>query len=198
MIKGEVFDVLQQRGQQMVDRYRDDSPAMFSLNRRVILVGGLSLFGGLAAFAPMPALSAPAAGVDEFSARFMELSSLLIPHRLNQEVGTRIGAAMSALNSSLSGQVTELLAIAKKKNARIVEDFFPDVPEGPLKETALAIISAWYLGVVTDAPDAEVFAFEYALMYGPTSDVMTIPSYAISGPNGWSADAPPLSNMPEF
>jgi hypothetical protein len=72
------------------------------------------------------------------------------------------------------------------------------VPEGPLKETALSIISAWYLGVVTDAPDAEVFAYEYALMYGPTSDVMTIPSYAIAAPNGWTDDAPPLSNMPEF
>jgi hypothetical protein len=43
-----------------------------------------------------------------------------------------------------------------------------------------------------------VFAFEYALMYGPTQDVMTIPSYAISGPNAWPADAPPLENMPDF
>jgi hypothetical protein len=72
------------------------------------------------------------------------------------------------------------------------------VPEGPLRETALSIISAWYLGVVTDAPDAVGVALESALMYRPTSDVMTIPSYAVSGPNGWTADAPPLSNMPEF
>ena len=182
----------------MVSRYRDDSPTMFSLNRRVILVGGLSLVGGLTVLAPVPPMSAPAAVLDEFSTRFMELSSLLIPHRLNDAIGARIGAAMHALNASLPDQMTQLLAIAKKKNAKIVEDFFPDVPEGPLKETALAIISAWYLGVVTDASDAEVFAYEFALMYGPTSDVMTIPSYAISGPNGWPADAPPLSDMPEF
>jgi len=105
---------------------------------------------------------------------------------------------MAALNPSLSQQLDGLLAVAREKNAGVVEDFFPDVPDGPLKQTALAIISAWYLGVVTDAPDAEVLAYEYALMYQPTSDVMTIPSYAISGPNGWTADAPPLSNMPEF
>jgi hypothetical protein len=105
---------------------------------------------------------------------------------------------MNTLNPSLSEQVAQLLAIAKNKNAKIVEDFFPDVPEGPLKETALAIISAWYLGVVKDAADGEVFAFEYALMYQPTRDVMTIPSYAISGPNAWPADAPPLENMPDF
>jgi hypothetical protein len=182
----------------MLDQYRDDSPSAFNLARREILAGGLFLVGGLAALSTLPAIAASASWSDESSARFIEISSLLIPHRLNEEIGKRIGAAMSALNPSLSEHVTELLAVARKKNARIVEDFFPDVPQGPLKETALSIISAWYLGVATDAPDAEVFAFEYALMYGPTRDVMTIPSYAVSGPNGWTADAPPLSAMPEF
>jgi len=146
----------------------------------------------------LPEISVAASWSQESSAQFMEISSLLIPHRLRQEVGKRIGAAMSALNPSLSAQIAELLAIAKKHDARIVEDFFSDVPEGSLKQTALAIISSWYLGVVTDAPDAEVFAYAYALMYQPTKDVMTIPSYAISAPNAWSAEAPLLSNMPEF
>jgi hypothetical protein len=182
----------------MRDRYRDDSPTAFNLARREIVMRVLFLVGGLAAVSTLPAISAPASWTEESSARFMEISSLLIPHRLNEEVGKRIGAALSALNPSLSEQLVELLTIARNKNARIVEDFFPDVPEGPLKQTALAIISAWYLGVITDAPDAEVFAYEYALMYGPTSDVMTIPSYAISGPNEWKADAPPLDSMPNF
>jgi hypothetical protein len=35
-------------------------------------------------------------------------------------------------------------------------------------------------------------------MYQPTRDVMTIPSYAISSPNGWPANAPPLEDMPDF
>jgi len=183
----------------MLDQHRDDSPTAFSLARREIVIGGTCWVGGLASGLMPPAISAAlAAWSDESSDRFMEISLLLIPHRLNQEVGKRIGAAMGALNSSLSDQVAKLLAIARNKNAKIVEDFFPDVPEGPLKETALSIISAWYLGVITDAADAEVFAFETALMYQPTRDVMTIPSYAISGPNGWSADAPPLENMPDF
>ena len=180
------------------DRDRDDAPFAFSLARRQIVVGGLVLVGGLAALPTLPAFSAPASWSDASAKKFMDISSLLIPHRLNEEIGKRIGAAMSALNPQLLEHVTALLDIAGKKNARVVEDFFPDVPEGPLKETALAIISAWYLGVVTDAGDAKVFAYEQALMYGPTSDVMTIPSYAISGPNGWPADAPPLSNMPDF
>jgi len=181
----------------MVDQYRDDSPTAFNLARRKVLVGGL-IIGGIAALPILPVIAAPTSWSDQSAARFMEISLLLVPHRLNEEVGKRMGAAMAAFNPSLSQQIDGLLAIAREKNARIVEDFFADVPDGPLKETALSIISAWYLGVVTDAPDAEVLAYEYALMYQPTRDVMTIPSYAISGPNGWTAEAPPLSNLPRF
>jgi fructose 5-dehydrogenase small subunit len=181
----------------MPDQYRDDSPTAFNLARRKVLVGGL-VIGGLAALPALPVIAAPISWSDQSAARFMEISLLLVPHRLNEEIGKRMGAAMGALNPSLSQQIDGLLAIAREKNARIVEDFFADVPDGPLKQTALSIISAWYLGVVTNAPDAEVFAYEYALMYQPTRDVMTVPSYAISGPNGWTAEAPPLSNMPEF
>jgi fructose 5-dehydrogenase small subunit len=181
----------------MLGPYRDDCPTAFNLARREVLVGGLFI-GGLAALPTLPVIAAATSLSDQSVARFMEISSLLVPHRLNEEVGKRVGAAMGALNPSLSQHIDGLLSIARDKNAHIVEDFFADVPDGPLRATALSIISAWYLGVVTDAPDAEVFAYEYALMYQPTRDVMTIPSYAISGPNGWPAEAPPLSNMPEF
>jgi fructose 5-dehydrogenase small subunit len=181
----------------MLNQYRDDCPTAFNLTRRDVLVGGL-LIGGIAALPTLAAIAAPTSWSDQSAARFMEISSLLVPHHLKEEIGKRMGAAMAAMNPSLSQQIDELLSIARQKNARIVEDFFADVPGGPLKETALSIISAWYLGVVTNAPDAEVFAYEYALMYQPTRDVMTIPSYAISGPNRWTAEAPPLANMPEF
>jgi hypothetical protein len=181
----------------MPDEYRDDCPVAFKLSRRDVVVGGLAI-GGMASLLRLSAVAAPAPLSDPSAARFMDLSRLLVPHRLNEHVGKRIGAAMGAVNPALSQHIDGLLSIARQKDARIVEDFFADVPDGPLKETALSIISAWYLGVVTDAPDAEVFAYEYALMYQPTRDVMTIPSYAISGPNAWTAEGAPLSNMPEF
>jgi hypothetical protein len=181
----------------MRDEYRDDCPVAFKLSRRDVVVGGLAI-GGIAALGTLSAVAAPAPLTDLSAARFMDISRLLVPHCLNEQVGKRMGAAMGALNPALSQHIDGLLAIARKKDARIVEDFFADVPDGPLKETALSIISAWYLGVITDRPDAEVFAYEYALMYQPTRDVMTIPSYAISGPNGWTAEGAPLSNMPEF
>jgi fructose 5-dehydrogenase small subunit len=176
---------------------RDDAPPEFSLFRRKIIVGGGLLLGGLAAGTRIPAAPEDSATAD-FADQFMQLSSLLIPHRLDRDVGSRLAAALRTKDPEVTAHVTALLDIAKKKNARIVEEFFPDVPDGALKDTALLIISAWYLGVLVDAPGAEVFAYELALMYQPTSDVMTIPTYAISGPNGWTSEAPPLNSMPTF
>jgi hypothetical protein len=128
----------------------------------------------------------------------MEVSSLLINHRLNAGVGARLGAAMAAADPGFEQKIDAILTIAKTNNAKVVEDFYPNIPPGKLQDAALAIISAWYSGVISEGLGSEVYAFELALMYQPTSDVMTIPSYAISGPNGWSPNAPPLTDMPEF
>jgi fructose 5-dehydrogenase small subunit len=176
---------------------RDDAPPDFSLFRRKILVGGGLLLGGLAAGTGIPAAPENSSSAD-FANQFMQLSSLLIPHRLDRDVGSRLATALLTKDPQFTAQVSTLLGIAQRRNARIVEEFFPDIPDGPLKDTALLIVSAWYLGVVVDAPGAEVFAYELALMYQPTNDVMTIPTYAISGPNGWTSEAPPLDSMPTF
>jgi hypothetical protein len=162
-----------------------------------VIIGGGLLLGGIAAGSRIPAAPEDSA-IADFAHQFMQLSLLLIPHQLDHDVGLRLAAALRTKDAGFTGHVTTLLDIAKKKNARIVEEFFPEVPDGPLKDTALLIISAWYLGVIVDAPGAEVFAYELALMYQPTIDVMTIPTYAISGPNGWTSEAPPLSSMPTF
>jgi len=176
--------------------FRDDCPSEYRLFRRRLILGT----GAATALAALPgAVVAVVDGAGGSEAgKFMELSALLIDHRLDRDIGARLAAAMSHANAGIEQDIDALLDIAKKKNARIVEDFFPDVPEGRLRDTALAIISAWYSGVVSETQGSEVFAFELALMYQPTRDVMTIPSYAISGPNGWNPSAPPLSDMPEF
>lgn len=181
----------------MAHPFRDDAPEQFSLTRRKLMVGGALMAGNM--LLPDQILAQPNGGTSQaISSKFMEVSSLLIDHHLDAEIGGRMAAAMARLNSKIEQEIDAIIAIATQKNAKIVEDFFPDIPDGHLKDTALAIIAAWYSGVVQNTADAEVFAFETALMYQPTRDVMTIPSYAISGPNGWSADAPPLTDMPTF
>jgi fructose 5-dehydrogenase small subunit len=176
---------------------RDDAPPEFSLWRRKIIIGGGLLLGGIAAGTPIPAAPQDSATA-QLANPFMQLSSLLIPHQLDRDVGSRLAAALQTKYPEFTAHVTTLLGIAKKKNARVVEEFFSDVPDGSLKDTALLIISAWYLGVIVDEPGSEVFAYELALMYQPTIDVMTIPTYAISGPNEWTSEAPPLNSMPTF
>ena len=176
---------------------RDDAPPDFSLCRRRVIIGGGLLLGGIAAGTRIPAAPEDSATTD-FANQFMQLSSLLIPHQLDRDVGLRLAAALRTKDPDFAEHIATLLDTAKKKNARIVEEFFSDVPDGPLKDTALLIISAWYLGVIVDAPGAEVISYELALMYQPTIDVMTIPTYAISGPNGWTSEAPPLNSMPTF
>jgi fructose 5-dehydrogenase small subunit len=180
-----------------MDEFRDDSPPDFRLSRRKTLVGSMYVAGALAVSSYFGKVPVFAAAPDSAN-QFMEVSSLLIAHRLNPELGRRLEIAMNAANPSMPEHISALLSIARKKGAKTVEDFFPDVPDGPIKATALSIISAWYTGVVEDGPGAKVFAYELALMYQPTRDVMTIPSYAISGPNGWTSNAPPLSDLPDF
>ncbi len=179
------------------DPSRDDCPEEFNLTRRKLMVGGALFVGGVLL---SPEISAQTLGTaaPEVSTSFMEVSSLLIDHRLDPEVGARMAAAMLRIYPTIERDISAIVQIAKQKNAKVVEEFFADIPEGNLKDTALAIISAWYTGVVENSSTAEVFAFETALMYQPTHDVMTIPTYAISGPNGWNAEAPPLGNMPTF
>jgi hypothetical protein len=127
----------------------------------------------------------------------MTLSALLIAHRLDPAVGRRIAVEMKADQPPLSDHIDALIKLARSKHATVAEDFL-DVADDAPKASALRIISAWYLGVVDNVPGATVIAYELALMFQPTADVMTIPTYAIAGPNGWNAKAPPLDAMPRF
>ncbi len=167
--------------------------ARFSLRftRRLVLGASAAALAGLAA-QPGPVQSA--AAHDE---RFMTLSRLLIPHSLDPEIGRRIAVDLKADRAPVSDHIDALLKLARDRHAAVVEDFFPFADDAA-KACALRIISAWYLGVVDNAPGAKVVAYELALMFKPTSDVMTIPTYSISRPNGWGAAAPPLSAMPNF
>jgi hypothetical protein len=165
------------------------------LSRRMLLSCGTATLGSLVL---AKRVRAQTALLDQMSdTPFMALSALLIAHRLDPVIGARIAAEMKADQPPLYDQIDGLIKLARSKNARQVEDFFPFADDAA-KASALRIISAWYLGVVDNVPGATVIAYELALMFKPTADVMTVPTYAISGPNGWNAKAPPLGAMPIF
>lgn len=167
------------------------------VSRRHFLVTGTAFAAGYAAIRMLPIGAAPApTGV--LSTRFMQLSSLLVNHQLDTGVGARIAEAAAAQHADLGEMLDKLIAIAQAKQAKVVEDFFTDIPAGPLQDFAYWVIFAWYSGVSSPKNDAKVFTYEHALTFQTTRDVTTVPSYGISGPNLWSHAMVPLVPMPAF
>lgn len=181
----------------MTGRSRDSKDVKM-MSRRGLLLSGVTLMaGGMAAsLCPGISLAAVDAGL---SSRFMQLSGLLVNHQLNPAVGARIAEVASVEHQNLTQMLDAIIAIAERKQAGAVEDFFADIPEGELKDFAHWVIFAWYSGCSSEKRDAKVFTYEEALTFKTTSDVLTIPSYGISGPNLWTRPNLPLSApMPSF
>ncbi len=165
------------------------------LSRRILLGSGAAILGSQSLAYEVRAQAGPLG--QAAVTPFMQLSTLLIAHRLDPVIGARIAAGLKADQRPLARQIDLLIKLARSRSATQVEDFFP-FADDTAKAAALRIVSAWYLGVIDNVPGATVFAYELALMFQVTSDVMAIPTYAISGPNGWGAQAPPLEAMPIF
>ncbi|MGE7369170.1 sugar dehydrogenase complex small subunit [Neorhizobium sp. NPDC001467] len=179
-------------------RHPSDPNDKLLMSRRGMLLSGATLLAGSFAASLCPGISLAAIDAGAQS-RFMQLSSLLINHGLNPEVGARIAETASGQYPNFAGMLDAIIAIADKKHAAQVEDFFNDIPEGELRDFAHWVIFAWYSGCSSDKRDAKVFTYEEALTFKTTSDVVTIPSYGISGPNLWTRPNVPLSApMPRF
>ena len=76
------------------------------------------------------------------------------------------------------------------KDAKLADvDAFAGSPlyaDAGFKATAIAMISAFYLGQVGEGSAAKFVSFEKALMYQPTAGVVVIPTYTLGGPNYWA------------
>lgn len=155
-----------------------------SLSRRKVLAAGIALWGGGLFGLGLPAYAKPQT-TEAFSS-FMQLSQLLVNHHLDKGVGLRMWALLKKQYPQLDEQVAAILDVAKKQNARIVEDFFPQIPEGELTALAHKIIFGWYAGCLEPSKTAESFAFAEALTFQNTADVIAIPSYGLTGPNKWA------------
>lgn len=164
-----------------------------ALSRRHFLLGSAALS---ASWVTWGVAAGPAPATAD-SATFMRVSGLLVNHQLHQGVGARIAQA-AAKHADSDKMMNAIIAIAAAKGATEVEAFFADIPEGKLQDFAHWIIFAWYTGCSSPKKDAQVFAYEEALTYRTTADVVAIPSYGVSGPNLWSRAIAPLSPMPHF
>ena len=171
-----------------------------TISRRSFLVGSATLTAAAVTFGGMPAwgvVGAPAV-LSTPTPHFMQLSGLLVNHRLDAAVGARIAAAAAVKFAQSATMIDAIVRIATDARAQQVEDFFDAIPAGPMQDFAHWIIFAWYAGCSSPAKDAQVFTFEHALTYQTTADAVAIPSYGFSGPNLWRHAIVPLSPIPSF
>lgn len=158
------------------------------LFRRDFIRGGMMIGAGLALL-PYGRQSLASTLSDDF----MRLSLLLTGRTtLSSAQGERIYRAL-ILNSD------QFPSMVKALQQAIAGDGFTDMinfhafagrHQAQIRDTAMTIISAWYLGYAgtpshSGKDDARFIAFQDALMYQPTLDATVIPTYSRGETNYW-------------
>lgn len=139
--------------------------------------------------------AATALPASEPPAEFLAISRLLTGHaNINPALA---GPAWDALCRREQAFEARFTALSGAVSAAGLHDMTawkasPVAADAALKATAVAIVSAWYLGrvgaVKTQSEDGPAFiTYDGALMWRPTFDVTVIPTYARGGPGYWAA-----------
>ncbi|WP_434776942.1 sugar dehydrogenase complex small subunit [Neisseria sp. Ec49-e6-T10] len=135
----------------------------------------------------------PMSIVANHEVKFLELSQFLTGKQLDPILANRVLEALSKIDSSFPKKAKFLEKEIRWAQLHDVDAFKTSTlfEQPELKETALTIISAWYLGyagtpVDQVATDNTVFiTYTQALMYLPTQNALVIPSYMKWGTNYW-------------
>lgn len=172
-------------------KLKSHSPIARVNRRQLFLLGTAAV---LSSQLPSFALAA----THDLETRFFEVSRRLVNHDLSPAVGHRIAVYAKASHPNLGDMLDRISAAATARNASKVEDFFDDLPQGELRDFAYWVISAWYTGSSSQDRDATLFTYEEALLYQPTIDMVPIPTFGFSAPNGWGNDLYPLTALPRF
>jgi fructose 5-dehydrogenase small subunit len=159
--------------------------ASFRLSRR----GFVLTSAALAAMALVrPQAIVLASDTDFRNSAFMIVSRLVSPAASNARTGQALydalrntpdfDARLQALAKLASAPGAQIEALAAQLDA---------TGQHALRDTLNRIVSAWYLGIV----DNKTVAYQTALMYRATADVLSPPSYTHAGPLSWATSHPP-------
>jgi hypothetical protein len=159
----------------------DPAVQSFRPTRRSFLLGTAAIIGIAGA---VPAL-AETQGYD-----FLALSRAVTGHGdLNVQTASRIHAAMTASDPGFSARAGQLAMLA---GSHADPTALLAAAEGAgLRDTMLAIVSAWYTGTVGTGSQTVVVSYADALMYWPVRDGLTVPTYCSNGPLWWTRPVPP-------
>ncbi|MGF6753194.1 sugar dehydrogenase complex small subunit [Paraburkholderia sp. GAS42] len=188
----------------MTDVRENDAPAALlaapqSARRRALVLGAfagaavlafttagrLGLPYGLSAISPAFADAPRGGGLDAFLALSQHLTGRT---SFDPVLGRRVYDTLSKSDSQFPQNVA-LLNTWLQGHGGVPSDTITQalqVDQPPLAKTVGAIMRAWYLGLVGDAPHVQVVAWERALMFDPVKDVLTIPSYCRDVPFYWT------------
>jgi hypothetical protein len=184
--------------------YRASEPgAAPGVSRRAAVVWlGLAASATAAAVEDMrraPASQPPAAvappALDAAEAGFLVFSRSMTGHGdLAPQTAQRIYAAMTQRSADFPMQAQRLAQLAM--TAAEPSALLTSASEAGLRDTALAVVAAWYTGTVGSGGRASVVAYADALMYAPVRDAQTAPTYCADGPAWWTRDPPPVGVSP--
>jgi len=155
----------------------------FAPSRRAFVLSAISL-AALAAVVPsvaQQALAQPAADGD-----FMRVSRAVVEGALDATTGQALYAAPKKADATFDTRLQQLAAFIAGQPSMPVEALAQQLDaqhQMALRSTLNQVVSAWYLGTV----GTQVFAYAGALMYRPTADVLSPPSYVHGGPLNWTA-----------
>jgi hypothetical protein len=156
--------------------------------RKVLLATVANMLAGV--FMPGLSSQAIAAPAESEGDRFLRVSRVLTGKSdLDPAIAARTLDAMTARDAQFA---TRFMALAKAVDSAGLHDLTDFertaiAADPALKQTAVEIVSAWYLGVVGEGETAKLVTYEDALMFRPTRDVTAPPATGGSEFGSWSA-----------
>lgn len=121
---------------------------------------------------------------------FMSVSQLITPTVLSPQTGAQLYLALKQSNAAIDTQLQALAKIIAATPGISIEalvDSLKSNQHEDLLKTMNSIVAAWYTGIVNH----RTYAYQTALMYQPTRDVLSPPSYTRGGPLNWANSQPP-------
>ncbi len=168
---------------------KPDPPLLMAqITRRQFLAMSALAAAAAAVAVAQPGVAQAIVAATETPPAFLSLSRFLTGKSdLDARIVKRAWDALVAADSGFAGQANALSSAIdgaglKDVNAFAASPIYSDVSH---KATAIAVISAFYLGQVGKGGKARLVSFEKALMFRPTAGVVVIPTYALGGPNYW-------------
>jgi hypothetical protein len=166
--------------------------AAYQPGRRKFLFSAISL-AVLAAVDPLSLTRAAdsVAGERFVDGDFMTVSRLIAVAPPDPVTGLALCHALQRSRVGFDGRLRMLAQKVRSDPSLTIEALAADLDrrgEKSLRTTLNEIVAAWYLGVVDD----HVYAYEGALMFRITEDVLSPPSYVHGGPLNWVDTHPPI------